>query len=1101
MVRLILGRAGAGKTARVFEEIAAGVRAGQGGMVLLVPEQYSHEAERELCRAAGDGLSLYGEVLSFTGLARKVFSQCGGERRRLDRGGRFLCMTVAAEAVAGKLRVYKGRRDGKLLESLLSAAEQLKTAGVGAETLTKAAAEAPGALGDKLRDMALILEAYNAAQGRSAADPADVMMDLARLIGDSLSVKGKFYVDGFSDFTELEKRVLGEIIRAGAELTVCLTCSRDGEDSALSLASATARWLSRRAEEYGAELRQEWLEPETEASPLTFYGSHLFDFTPDAPPKNDGSIRLVTAADMYEECELAAAHMAELARQGVRFREMAVAVRGFEDYRPALESACARYEIPLFLSGRGDILRKSVPLFIASALEAVCRGYEYEAMFSYLKTGLAGVSPEECDRLENYVILWSVRGGMWQKPFTMHPEGYNRPFREEHTALLERLNDIRQRVIAPLKALETAGKAAQTAGEQAQALADFLENMNLAALLEQRARELESAGRLEVAAEYGQLWSIVCTALEQFAAALGDMSMDTEQFQSLFCLMLSKYDVGVIPVSLDRVQAGDIDRMRRRHIRHLLVLGASDGRLPAPEEGGGVFTPEEREELTALGIAMGSAEEDFARELGRIYNCLTLPSETLYISWPLTDADGGETRPSMIAERARAMFAILPERGDILRARTFSREAAFSLAVQGQAGSSAPECRAAREYFSNTDRGGELSALVAAAKVGRGNLSPEAVRALYGEKTAMSATRAQRFGDCRFAYFLQYGMKAKPRQQALFDQRDYGTFMHYILENVGRDAVALGGFPKLSETKLRELTDAYVDKYIREELDDFAQKSARFEYLFRRLRSTVHKVTEDMRQELMASKFQPLDLELDLTAPGVLDSGEEGEISLAGRADRVDGWVKDDVLYIRVTDYKTGVKKFSLSDVCQGMDMQMLLYLFTLQNRGRSHYNAKEIRPAGILYFPARTETVRTDADVSDEELAALRRTAARRSGLVLSDEAVIEAMEPGVEKRFLPIRLKKTGGYDQKSLGQLASLEQFGALSRYIGKTLRDMAAELRAGSVAADPWFKTARDNACARCEYAKACMFDEGRDCWRERTSLTPAQAWERIEGSHE
>lgn len=1101
MVRLILGRAGAGKTARVFEEIAAGVRAGQGGMVLLVPEQYSHEAERELCRAAGDALSLYGEVLSFTGLARKVFSQCGGERRRLDRGGRLLCMTLAAEEVSGKLRVYKGRRDGKLLESLLGAAEQLKTAGVGAEKLLETAAELPGGLGDKLRDMALILEAYNAAQGRSAADPADVMTDLARLIGDSPSVKGKFYVDGFSDFTELEKRVLSELIRAGAELTVCLTCSRDGEDSALSLAADTARWLARRAEEYGAELRREWLEPEEKSSPLAFYGSHLFDFTPDTPPENDGSIRLVTAADMYEECELAAARMAELARQGVRFREMAVAVRGFGDYRPALESVCARYEVPLFLSGKGDILRKSVPLFIASALEAVCRGYEYEAMFSYLKTGLAGISMEECDRLENYVILWSVRGGMWQRPFTMHPEGYNRLFREEHTALMETLNDIRQRVIAPLKGLEAAGKAAQTAREQAQALADFLEEMGLASLLEQRARELENAGRLEAAAEYGQLWSIVCTALEQFAEALGDMSMDMERFQSLFCLMLSKYDVGVIPVSLDRVQAGDIDRMRRRHIRHLLVLGASDGRLPAPEEGGGVFTPEEREELTALGIAMGSAEEDFARELGRIYNCLTLPSETLYISWPLTDADGGETRPSMIAERARGMFAIAPERGDILRARTFSREAAFSLAVQGEAGSPAPACRAAREYYSNTDRAGELSTLVAAAKAGRGNLSPEAVRALYGEKTAMSATRAQRFSDCRFAYFLQYGLKAKPRQRAVFDQRDYGTFMHYILENVGRDAVALGGFPKLSERKLRELTDFYVDKYIREELDDFAQKSARFEYLFRRLRSTVHKVTEDMRQELMGSKFQPLDLELDLTAPGVLDPGEEGEVSLAGRADRVDGWVKDDVLYIRITDYKTGVKKFSLSDVCEGMDMQMLLYLFALQQRGGGRYNAKEIRPAGILYFPARTETVRTDEDVSDEELAALRRTAARRSGLILSDEEVIEAMEPGEEKRFLPIRIKKTGGYDQKSLGQLASLEQFGALSRYINETLRDMAAELRAGSVAADPWFKNARDNACALCEYAKACMFDEGRDCWRERTSLTPAQAWEKIEGSHE
>lgn len=1102
MVRLILGRAGAGKTARVFREIADNVRAGQGGMALIVPEQYSHEAERELCLAAGDGLSLYGEVLSFTGLARKVFSQCGGERRRLDGGGRLLCMAAAMDAVSGSLRVYRGgRRDPRLLETLLGAVEQLKAAGIGAEDLSQAAEGFPGALGDKLRDMALVLEAYNAAEGRSAADPADAMAALAELIGESPAVKGRFYVDGFSDFTELEKRVLRELIRAGTPLTVCLTCAKDGQDGALTLAAGTARWLSETAEEYGQTLSREWMEPEDGGSALSFFCAHLFDFSRDAPPENDGSIRLVTAADAYEECELAASRMAELARGGVRWREMAVAVRGFGDYRTALESACARYEVPLFLSGRGDILRKSVPLFISSALEAVSRGYEYEAMFGFLKTGLAGIGPEQCDRLENYVILWNIRGAAWDRPFTMHPEGYNRVFDDDSRALLEELNELRGQIIAPLKRLEAAGKRAQTAREQAAALAGFLEDIGLAERLGERARELEAAGRQETAAEYGRLWDIVCSALEQFSAVLGDMSMDAEQFQSLFCLMLSKYDVGVIPVSLDRVQAGEIDRMRRRHIKHLFVLGAQDGRIPAPDDGGGAFTPEEREALSALGFSLGSAEEDFSRELWRIYSCLTLPSESLYISWPLTGDDGAQARPSVIAERARALFGITPEKGDILRARTFSREAAFTLAVQGEAGSGASECLAAREYLRQQGRGEELSALVRSAGAGRGSLSGEAVRALYGEKPVLSASRAERFGQCRFAYFLQYGLKARPRRRAVFDQRDYGTFMHYILENVGRDVMATGGFAAVGEERVREITDTYVDKYIREQMDDFSQKSARFEYLFRRLRATVRRVTEDMRQELKDSKFQPIDLELDLSAAGVSDPDGEDGVRLTGRADRVDGWVNDGVLYIRVTDYKTGVKKFSLSDVCEGMDMQMLLYLFTLQKRGGSRYGAKEIRPAGVLYFPARFSVVRTDGEVTDEELAALRRTSARRSGLILCDREVIEAMEPGAEKRFLPVKLSKTGGCTKDSAAHLASLEQFGALSRYIDGTLKDMAAELRAGSVEADPWFKNARENACVWCEYGKACMFDEGRDCWRVRESLTPDEAWERIEGRHE
>lgn len=1101
MVRLILGRAGAGKTARVFEEIAQLVRNRQGGAVLLVPEQYSHEAERELCRVAGDSLSLYGEVLSFTGLARKVFSQCGGARPVMDGGGRLLCMAVAAEAVAGSLRVYdRSRRDPRMLESLLRGVEELKLAAVSGEALQTAAAQTEGILGEKLQDLSLLLEAYAAAQGRSAADPADVLELLAALIGDSLSVKGRFYIDGFTDFTELEKNVLRELVRAGTDMTVCLTCAPDGEESVFALPMATARWLRRTAEEYGMECREEWMESgDRDASALTYFCDHLFDFSLGEAPENDGSIRLVSAADAYEECELAAARMRELAQAGSRWREMAVAVRGFEEYRTALECACARYDVPLFLSGRGDILSKSVPMFISGVLESVNHGYEYEAMFGALKTGLLPLSEAECDRLENYVILWGIRGSMWDRPWSMHPEGYNRAMDDSARACLDELNALRKRIIRPLKRLEKNIKAAETAQTQAQALGEYLGDIRLPERLEARAAELETSGRAEEAAEYERLWDIVCTALEQFAAVLGDMSMDGERFQSLFGLMLSKYDTGVIPVSLDRVQAGDMDTMRRRHIRHLLVLGASDGRLPAPEESGGVFTPEEREELSGLGFALGSAEEDLSRELGRIYNCLTLPAESLYMSWPRVDMEGAEARPSMVAERARSLLGIQPETGDIIRARTFSREAAFALAVQGQAGDENALCRAAREYFAGEGQEEELVRLVRAAKAGRGSLGPGAVRALYGEKPSLSATRAEKFAGCRFGYFLQYGLKAKPRQQAVFDPRDYGTFMHYVLENVAREAVSMGGFPAVTARQVGQLTDKYVDQYIHEEMNDFAEKSARFEYLFRRLRTTVHRVTEDMWQELKDSKFQPFEMELDLTADGILEPDEEGEVPLTGQVDRVDGWVRDGVLYLRVTDYKTGVKKFSLSDVCEGMNMQMLLYLFALQKRGGKHFGFEEIRPAGVLYSPARFAAVSADSDVTDEELALLRRETARRSGLVLDDEEVLEAMEPGETKRFLPVKFTKAGGYTSAS--QVASLERFGALNRYIRETLSGLAAELRAGSVAADPWFKNARDNACAYCDYREACLFDEERDCWRMRSGLTAAEAWEKIEGQHE
>ncbi len=1100
MVRLILGRAGAGKTALVFREIAGYVRQGRENMVLLVPEQYSHEAERELCAAAGDALSRYGEVLSFTGLARKVFAQCGGGRPVMDGGGRLLCMAVAARTVGNRLKVYrKGCREPRTLDSLSRAVEELRNAGITAGALLDAADKTEGALADKLRDLALLTEAYTAVQERGGADSADRLEALAQRIGDCGAGAWTFYVDGFSDFTALERNVLREIIRSGADLTVCLTCGKDAGDGAFLLPRTTARWLESVAREYGTACEEVWLEPpEPESSPIAYFCGHLFDFSNDPAPAGDGAVRAVYAADIYEECELAAARLSELARSGCRWRDMAVAARGFGDYRTALESACARYGVPLFLSGREDTARKTVPLAITSALEAVERGYEYEAVFGWLKTGLGPLAEDETDRLENYVLLWGIRGGQWDRPWTMHPEGYNREFDEAASGTLTELNGMRQAVIGPLKALERRVKAAATAAEHARAVGEFLLDAGLAARLQERTAELDREGRTETAAELGRLWDVVCTALEQFAAVLGDMPMDGEQFAGLFALMLSKYDVSVIPVSLDRVGAGDIDGMRRRHMKHLLLLGAADGRIPAPEEASGVFTAEEREELTAMGLALGGAEEDLSRELGRIYSVVTLPSETLYMSWSASDGEGGEARPSVLITRAEALLGVKPVRGDILRARTFAPGPAFALALMGQTGEDAPLCLAAREHFVREGREAELARLAEGARTAQSRLTEASVRALYGRSPGLSATRAEKFASCRFGYFLQYGLKARPRQRAVFDPRDYGNFMHYILEKTAGDVLALGGFASVTAEQVGAIADKYVDEYIRDELHGFEDKTPRFAYLFRRLRTTVRRVTAEMWQELKDSKFQPLDLELDLKAEGVLEPGEEGDTPLAGRADRVDGWVQGDTLYLRVTDYKTGVKKFDLADVCQGLNMQMLLYLFALEKRGKTYFGAKNIKPAGVLYSPARFDIVSADSDVTDEELAALRKNTARRSGLILDDEAVLEAMEPGPDRRFLPVKLTKAGAWTKDSQSSLASLEQFGALSRHIEKTLRDLAAELRSGSVALDPWYKNAGETACTFCDYREACLFDEAGDGWRLRGKMLAEQAWERIEG---
>lgn len=269
-------------------------------------------------------------------------------------------------------------------------------------------------------------------------------------------------------------------------------------------------------------------------------------------------------------------------------------------------------------------------------------------------------------------------------------------------------------------------------------------------------------------------------------------------------------------------------------------------------------------------------------------------------------------------------------------------------------------------------------------------------------------------------------------------------------------------------------------------------------YLFNRLVSSVVRIVQDMAAELRSSDFKALDFELDISGAArdaaiALDGG--GSVRASGIADRVDGWVHDGRLYLRVADYKTGHRSFSLSDVYYGLGMQMLLYLFTLADAGRERYGMETV-PAGVLYIPARDDIISAESDMDDAEIAKKRREGLVRSGLLLADTEVLRAMEHEGAGPRLPVKWK-----DGVPTGDsLAGTEQMGALARHVEDTLKAIASELRSGSIEADPCYKSARDNACLWCDYASACRFADGEDGDGRRylPTLKATRVWEMLEG---
>ncbi len=1109
MLRLITGKAGTGKTAAVIAEIGRAVDEKRSGNILIVPEQYSHEAERELCAACGDSLSLYAEVFSFTGLARRVMTEQGGAAEPyLDKGGRLLCMALALTAAGSRLKVYTAaQRKAELQALLLSAIDELKTACVTPEQLEAAAAACGGGLGDKLHDLALIAGAYDAVVANGRADPADRLTVLADKIGQSgLGADTHVYVDGFIDFTYQEHKVLHELLKKGVQLTVCLTVdSLDGDNEIYALSRRACRRLLAEAKELETETDIQTLDSGAEkADPLSFFADNMFSYSAARYESETAPIELRAAESITAECEFAAARAIELVRdRGCRWRDIAIAVRGFDDYRSTLRSVFDHYGVPLFISRRSELLTKPLPALISGAYEIIEGGWDVDDLISYMGTNLTGLSPDEADELGGYIYKWQLRAEAWERPgvWRQHPDGYGGEYDQAAEERLARINELRIRLSTPLLDFQRRSRDGTTAEAQAAALAEFLRELKLPDRLQERAEELERSGREELAQEYHQLWEIVVSAIEQSAAVLGDTEMDAESFGRLFMLMLSKYDIGTIPVSLDRVSAGDFDRMRRRSIKQLIVLGCSDDRLPRAEETAGVFSEDERNRLLEMEIDLGGGgESELWREFSLIYNCLSLPAEGLTMSYSVCGTDGEALRPAFVFNRAGALFDLKVIPVDINDARLSAPAPALTLAANAVRGGGETEAAAA-EYFrrSQPER---FEILEAAAQMSRGRLSPGAVEAMYGSRLKLSASRIDKFSSCKFAYFCQYGLKAKPYEPAGFTPPEIGTFMHYVLENTAREVKEQGGFSAVPDERLRDITDRHVQEYVHTELNDFQEKSARFVYLFKRLSGDVHQVVQDMADELRRSDFQPLDFELDFARaqdlPPIELGSDSDALSLTGVADRVDGWLHEGKLYLRIVDYKTGKKKFSISDVWYGMGIQMLMYLFALSAGGENRYG-HEIVPAGVMYVPARNAMLSLPRDLRGEDAEKKRAEQLRRSGLVLDDQTLIEAWERGDDKRYIPVKFK--GGVP--SPDSVASLERLGLLSKHIKQSLSHMAQELHEGCIAADPYYRSQQENACLNCDFFDACHFSDGEngESCRYMPKLTENKAWGLMEGEAE
>jgi len=1055
MLTLIYGKDWTANRDHILNMLAKDVANCRPNRILLVPELISHDTERRLCAAAGDTCSRYAEVVSFSRLTRRVCDWSGcGMQDCLDNGGRLVSMAAAARQLHSKLKAYAAlETKPEFLSALVDAVDEFKRCCITSEDLAVAAGNAQGAFAQKLDELSLLLEAYDAVCSQGKRDPRDQLAwGLEQLQESDFAQNHVFYIDGFPDFTMQNLAVISHLIACAPHVIISMNCDKPGSSNlAFTKAGDTASKLLRIADQHGVAVDIVHV-PAKERYFAPIY-ERLFQGRIQVLPEVSQNLRVLQGESVYEECVLAAEQILELIHNGSRYRDISVVCADLPTYQNALNMHFKLCGIPVYVAGTEDILEKSVIITVLNALDAAVGGFDSKDILRYLKSALSPLPMESCDQLENYVLMWGIQGKKWLNDWTMHPEGLQEVWNDKNTADLEELNCIRRLIVAPIYRLAESFRKATHLSQQVQALYAFLEDIRMQQRLSDLAVEMDAAGDNRSAQILNQLWDILLSALEQMEGVLGQTHWDNDSFIRLFKLLLSQYDVGTIPPVLDTVMVGPVSAMRCQQVKHLIVIGAAEGKFPTYGTTAGVLSDHERDALRQMGVPLtGGASEGLEIEFSEIYGIFCGADNSIYISCPT-----GQT--SFIYRRLREMAGREYDPVNVIGAAAADPNEAAAFLGRRNDPVTAKQLGISSNY----------SAVQAKCTHILGNVSRDAVQSLYGKKLNLSASQVDKQADCRLAYFLKYGLRAKEQKPISVDPAEFGTYVHAVLEETAREICRKGGFKSVSLEETMTIAKKHSDAYTQSHFSQI--DSERIAYLFRRNDRELMMVVEELWNEFQNSSFTPVDFEVafgeQAQLPAIQIPGEQMQAQLRGFVDRVDAWQEDGRNYFRVVDYKTGKKDFDYCDIFNGLGLQMLLYLFTLEAEGECLLGRDPI-PAGVQYFPARVPILSADGNLSNEEADLERQPMWKRKGLILGDDDVLYAMENTDSPTRLSCRRKKDGTV----IGDIASREQFKLLSKYIFHLLGKMVDEIASGNVTPNPYTRGSSHNACRFCPYGAVC-----------------------------
>ncbi|MBQ3999465.1 MAG: PD-(D/E)XK nuclease family protein [Oscillospiraceae bacterium] len=1047
MFRFILGTAGSGKSRYCLEQITSLARNGKE-TVIVVPEQTGFTYERELVARLPGVLGSRTRVMSFRSISRFILRECGGSARvRLGDAQKTAFARRAMIRRREELTCYSRSREFAFYGKLSELFDELRSAGATPSELREIGSELHGTMSaEKFEDIASIMEEYEGYLGEEYLDDAGEIRFAAEKIPLSGFFRGKeVFFDAFSGFTDAEYEMIRQIASAAGLVTfsLCCTGSDDDRNSSLAVPYRTYQLLRNMSSELFAGEPEKIVLGTNErfrTSGLRLAEMYFRDFSILGDGNAEG-VKWFTGNDRYDEAKRVADEIVTLTREnGYRFSDISVLFRDADQYRDPVTRTFSQFGIPFIFDEGEDMLSAPGTVFMLCALE-MASGIRTDSLMRMLKTDLCDISVDEIALLEDYSFIHGIDGGEWFVPFSMSPSGFGLPEGKEEEKILEDTERARIKVsewIRPF--LDREGKEGK---ELVRAAYEMMDRCGAVETVEKN----DKAGRHNA--------ELLFDIIQQlYDMAEREELSGTELPDTLRILARSTRSADIPRVG-DGVFVGVAGHSRPFNPKASFVMGLNDGVFPRDITEGNLFTLEERDILSSYDLVLGgNFDQNTDLESFFLYGAVTSPSDKLYLSYP-----GGDLLPCAELEGFIKVYGIEHEKEDpacgIVNIRT-------ARGIYAEARSERDEILAAS--LLSSDAGDACREYEKA--VGRRDMVIEddsVAQALAGDVTGITASRMQTYEECRFMFFLQYLAGIRPLRKAEMSPDVAGSFVHDVMENLMREFSGdLTGCDEIAiRNACRRLADEYIDRMVGEK-----GMTPRMRVISDQIRDNCIRLARRLRAEQMQSEFRADGFELNIGTdiPGpvvVLDDGHRAEVF--GKIDRVDTYTHDGETYVRIVDYKTGGKDFKLSDVWQGLNVQMLLYLFAVKNNGTARYG-ENIVPAGVLYMPG------DPSPASEEEDAGNVYT---MKGLVLNDPDVLQAMERDGSGLFIPASIDpRTGRW---KTGNIASLEELGKIEKRIEQLVREMASGIRAGDIRAIPAEDTSGNRPCRYCYYRAVCGAD--------------------------